>query len=205
MKKFKATGMNFRLVTTLQGVLLKLWFLRWESFSSRHVIMADVPDYTSILQLWCLSVKLDLSALPSGHKVGPDVKRLIGQLEEAQDAVSGRAAGGSVPRDDAVLMENLEKSVWQVCEIYCAESEREKSLFGWFNVSWCLYLKPTVLCLNGDKPKMLGTSNLNIRLYVVLHEELVRSIRPKPTCASVYTTLRGKTEESASWSEIRKM
>lgn len=41
--------------------------------------------------------------------MGPDVERLIGQLEEAQDAVCGWAAGVSVAGDDAVLMENLEK------------------------------------------------------------------------------------------------
>lgn len=41
--------------------------------------------------------------------MGPDVERLIGQLEEAQDAVGGRAARVSVAGDDAVLMENLEK------------------------------------------------------------------------------------------------
>lgn len=39
----------------------------------------------------------------------PDVERLIGQLEEAEDAVGGWAAGVSVAGDDAVLMENLEK------------------------------------------------------------------------------------------------
>jgi len=30
-----------------------------------------------------------LESLPGGQKVGPDVDRLIGQLEEAQDAVGG--------------------------------------------------------------------------------------------------------------------
>lgn len=49
-----------------------------------------------------------MSAVPGGQKVGPDVERLIGQLEEAQDAVGGRAARVSVAGDDAVLMENLE-------------------------------------------------------------------------------------------------
>lgn len=39
--------------------------------------------------------------------MGPDVEGLIGQLEEAQDAVGGRAAGVSVAGDDAVLVENL--------------------------------------------------------------------------------------------------
>ena len=43
----------------------------------------------------------------------PDVERLIGQLEEAQDAVGGWAVGVSVAGDDAVLMENL-KEVWQL-------------------------------------------------------------------------------------------
>lgn len=41
--------------------------------------------------------------------MGPYVEGLIGQLEEAQDAVSGWAVRVSVARDDAVLMENLEK------------------------------------------------------------------------------------------------
>lgn len=48
-----------------------------------------------------------LECLPGGQKVGPDVEGLIGQLEEAQDAVGGRAAGVSVAGDDAVLVENL--------------------------------------------------------------------------------------------------
>lgn len=39
--------------------------------------------------------------------MGPDVERLIGQLEQAEDAVSGRAARVSVAGDDAVLMKNL--------------------------------------------------------------------------------------------------
>lgn len=51
---------------------------------------------------------MNVSAVPGGQKVGPDVERLIGQLEEAQDAVGGRAARVSVAGDDAVLMENLE-------------------------------------------------------------------------------------------------
>lgn len=58
--------------------------------------------------MWCTAQK-HLSAIPGGQKVGPYVEGLIGQLEEAQDAVSGWAAGVSVARDDAVLMENLEK------------------------------------------------------------------------------------------------
>ena len=39
--------------------------------------------------------------------MGPDVERLIGQLEEAEDAVGCRTPRVSVPRNDAVLMENL--------------------------------------------------------------------------------------------------
>lgn len=45
--------------------------------------------------------------LPGGQKVGPDVERLIGLLEEAEDAVCRGAPGVSVPRNDAVLMETL--------------------------------------------------------------------------------------------------
>lgn len=41
--------------------------------------------------------------------MGPDVKRLIGQLEEAEDAVGGGAAGMAVAGDDAVLMEHLRR------------------------------------------------------------------------------------------------
>lgn len=49
-----------------------------------------------------------MSAVPGGQEVRPDVEGLVGELEEAQDAVCGRAAGVSVPRDDAVLVENLQ-------------------------------------------------------------------------------------------------
>lgn len=60
-------------------------------------------------KLWCSAAnKNPASAVPGGQKVGPDVERLIGQLEQAQDAVDGWAAGVSVPRDDAVLMEDLQ-------------------------------------------------------------------------------------------------
>ena len=47
-------------------------------------------------------------AVPGGQEVGPYVEGLVGELEEAQDAVRGRAAGVSVPGDDAVLVENLQ-------------------------------------------------------------------------------------------------
>lgn len=46
-------------------------------------------------------------AIPGGQEVGPDVEGLIGELEEAEDAVGGRAARVSVAGDDAVLVENL--------------------------------------------------------------------------------------------------
>lgn len=55
------------------------------------------------------TAKKRLLAIPGGQKVGPYVEGLIGQLKEAQDAVSGWAAWVSVARDDAVFMENLEK------------------------------------------------------------------------------------------------
>lgn len=45
--------------------------------------------------------------LPSWQEVGPDVERLIGQLEQAQDAVCCWAARVSVPWNDAIFMENL--------------------------------------------------------------------------------------------------
>lgn len=44
---------------------------------------------------------------PCWQEVGPDVDRLIGHLEAAEDAVEGRAAGVTVARDDAVLPEHL--------------------------------------------------------------------------------------------------
>lgn len=50
-----------------------------------------------------------LVAVPGGQKVGPYVEGLVGELEEAQDAVRGRAAGVSVAGDDAVLVENLQR------------------------------------------------------------------------------------------------
>lgn len=64
---------------------------------------------TSSKHVWQVCCKNMFSSLPGRQKVGPDVECLIGQLEEAPDAVSGRAAGVSVARDDAVLMENLER------------------------------------------------------------------------------------------------
>lgn len=39
--------------------------------------------------------------------MGPDVEGLIGELKEAEDAISGWTARVSVAGDDAVLMENL--------------------------------------------------------------------------------------------------
>lgn len=48
-------------------------------------------------------------SLPGGQKVSPDVESLIGPLEEAEDAVCRRAPGVPVPRNDAILMENLKK------------------------------------------------------------------------------------------------
>lgn len=41
--------------------------------------------------------------------MSPDVNGLIGQLKEAQDAVSGWAVVVTVAGDNAVLMENLKK------------------------------------------------------------------------------------------------
>lgn len=68
-----------------------------------------------------------LSAVPGGQKVGPDVERLIGQLEEAQDAVSGWTAGVSVAGDDAVLMENLEEE--NFCLVLSQFNEFVKPIF----------------------------------------------------------------------------
>lgn len=59
--------------------------------------------------------------------MGPDVERLIGQLEQAEDAVSGRAARVSIPGDDAVLMKNLVKeNSWFV---HCHFEKLEKPVF----------------------------------------------------------------------------
>lgn len=49
-----------------------------------------------------------MSVVPGGQEVGPDVEGLIGELEEAPDAICGWAAGVSVPWDDAILMKNLQ-------------------------------------------------------------------------------------------------
>lgn len=49
-----------------------------------------------------------MSVVPGGQEVRPDVEGLVGELEEAQDAIFGGAAGVSVPWDDAVLVENLQ-------------------------------------------------------------------------------------------------
>lgn len=55
-----------------------------------------------------------MSAVPGGQKMGPDIERLIGHLEEAQDAVGGWAPGVPVPSNNAVLMENLNKETLAV-------------------------------------------------------------------------------------------
>ena len=44
---------------------------------------------------------------PGWQEVSPDVERLIGQLEQAEDTVSGGAARMAVPRYDAILVEHL--------------------------------------------------------------------------------------------------
>lgn len=44
---------------------------------------------------------------PGWQEVGPDVDRLVGHLEAAEDTVQRRAPGMTVPRDDAVLPEDL--------------------------------------------------------------------------------------------------
>lgn len=69
--------------------------------------VSDVVNLPSTQQL-CGGGKKK-SAIPGGQKVGPDIERLIGHLEKAQDAVGGWAAGVPVPRNNAVLMENLSK------------------------------------------------------------------------------------------------
>lgn len=50
----------------------------------------------------------------------PDVERFVGHLEEAEDAVCGRAARVTVPGHDGVLVEDLQentliraKEVWE--------------------------------------------------------------------------------------------
>lgn len=44
---------------------------------------------------------------PGGQEVSPDVGRLVGHLEGAEDAVPGRAAGAAIAGQDAVLPEHL--------------------------------------------------------------------------------------------------
>lgn len=48
---------------------------------------------------------------PGRQEVGPDVDRLVGHLEAAEDAVQRRALRVPVPRDDAVLSEHLGEEV----------------------------------------------------------------------------------------------
>lgn len=64
------------------------------------------------------------TAIPGGQEVGPDVEGLIGELEEAEDAVGGWAARVSVPRDDAVLVENLQEEKYKnlVCRFKAVAS-----------------------------------------------------------------------------------
>lgn len=52
--------------------------------------------------------------------MGPDVDRLVGHLEAAEDAVQRRALRVPVPRDDAVLSEHLGE-----------EEEGERRVCGW--------------------------------------------------------------------------
>lgn len=63
---------------------------------------------------WKKNKRKKLSAVPGGQEVGPDIERLIGHLEEAQDAVGGWAPGVPVPRNNAVLMENLNEETLAV-------------------------------------------------------------------------------------------
>lgn len=49
---------------------------------------------------------------PGGQEVSPDVGRLVGHLEGAEDAVPGRAAGAAIARQDAVLPEHLCGAGW---------------------------------------------------------------------------------------------
>lgn len=46
---------------------------------------------------------------PGWQEVSPDVDRLVGHLEAAEDTVQRRAPGVTVPRDDAVLPEDLRR------------------------------------------------------------------------------------------------
>lgn len=57
---------------------------------------------------------------PGRQEVGPDVDRLVGHLEAAEDAVQRRALRVPVPRDDAVLSEHLgeeEEGEWEGSEV----------------------------------------------------------------------------------------
>lgn len=63
--------------------------------------------------------------------MGPDVDRLVGHLEAAEDAVQRRALRVPVPRDDAVLPEHLgeeeegrEKGSVQVASMELSDSVR---------------------------------------------------------------------------------
>lgn len=52
---------------------------------------------TDLGESWSTVTKGNVSAVPGGQEVRPDVEGLVGELEEAEDAVCGRAAGVSVP------------------------------------------------------------------------------------------------------------
>lgn len=45
--------------------------------------------------------------VPEGKQVSPDVEGLIGHLEKAEDAGSGRTLWVSVAKEDALFMEHL--------------------------------------------------------------------------------------------------
>lgn len=72
---------------------------------------------------------------PGRQEVGPDVDRLVGHLEAAEDAVQRRALRVPVPRDDAVLSEHLgeeEEGEWGGGGVQCnwpAESSLILSVF----------------------------------------------------------------------------
>lgn len=48
-------------------------------------------------KFWAIVTQGKVSVVPGGQEVGPDVEGLIGELEEAPDAICGGAAGVPVP------------------------------------------------------------------------------------------------------------
>lgn len=40
----------------------------------------------------------------------PDIESLVGELEQAQDAISSRATRVTIPRDNTVLLEGLQST-----------------------------------------------------------------------------------------------